>query len=69
LREHHDEFVARDAQVLAIAPSGPGNSVGKYIDKTGAFPFPLLTDAKHKPSIDTTSSRRSPRSVNGRHCS
>ena len=48
MREHHDEFVARDAQVLAIAPSGPGNSIGKYIDKKGAFPFPLLADAKHK---------------------
>ena len=48
MREHHDEFVARHAQVLAIAPPGPGNNVGKYIDKKGEFPFPLLTDAKHK---------------------
>jgi peroxiredoxin len=48
LREHHAEFTSRGAQVLAIAPGGPGNSVGKYIDKKGDFPFPLLTDAKHK---------------------
>ena len=34
--------------MLAIAPSGPGNSVSKYLDKKGDFPFPLLTDAKHK---------------------
>ena len=48
MREHHDEFVDRGAQVLAIAPGGPGNSVPKYLDKKGDFPFPLLTDAKHK---------------------
>ncbi|TML14989.1 MAG: peroxiredoxin family protein [Actinobacteria bacterium] len=48
MREHHDEFVARDAQILAIAPGGVGNSVSKYIDKAGEFPFPLLTDARHK---------------------
>jgi peroxiredoxin len=48
LREHHDEFVARDAQVLAIAPGGLGNSVDKYVGKAGAFPFPMLVDAKHK---------------------
>ena len=48
MREHHDEFVARDTQILAIAPNGVGNDVGKYIDKKGSFPFPMLTDHKHK---------------------
>jgi peroxiredoxin len=48
LREHHDEFVARDAQVVAIAPGGMGNNVDKYTEKAGGFPFPLLADAKHK---------------------
>ena len=48
MREHHDEFVAHDAQVLAIAPGGVGNSVSKYIHKAGEFPFPLLTDGRHK---------------------
>jgi peroxiredoxin len=52
LREHHDEFVARGVQVLAIAPGGIGNNVGNYIEKKGEFPFPLLTDAKHK-TFDT----------------
>jgi peroxiredoxin len=47
LREHHDEFVRRDAQVLAIAPSGFGNDPGKFLGKHGEFPFPLLIDADH----------------------
>ena len=47
MREHHDEFVARDAQVLAIAPGGLGNNVDKYVGKAGTFPFPMLVDAKH----------------------
>jgi len=33
---------------VAIAPGGLGNNVDKYIEKTGGFPFPMLTDAKHK---------------------
>ena len=33
---------------MAIAPGGLGNNVDKYIEKTGGFPFPMLTDAKHK---------------------
>ena len=33
--------------MLAIAPGGLGNNVDKYVDKAGAFPFPLV-DAKHK---------------------
>ena len=48
MREHHDEFVTRDAQVLAIAPGGLGNNVDKYVGKAGAFPFPMLVDAKHE---------------------
>jgi peroxiredoxin len=48
LREHHDEFVDRGAQVLAIAPGGAGNNVPKFLDKKGDVPFPLLIDAKHK---------------------
>jgi peroxiredoxin len=48
LREHHDEYVARGAQVLTVAPGGPGNNIDKFIDKKGDFPFPLLKDAKHE---------------------
>jgi peroxiredoxin len=48
LREHHEEFVTRGVQVLAIAPGGPGNNIDKYIGKAGEFPFPMLKDAKHE---------------------
>jgi peroxiredoxin len=49
LRDHHQQFVERGAVLLTIAPGGPGNSVDKYLDgKGGAFPFAVMSDAKHK---------------------
>ena len=51
--------LSRDAQILAIAPYGPGNSVDKYIGKNGAFPFPLFMTRSTRYSTTTTLSRRS----------
>ncbi len=48
MREHHDEFAKRDTAVIALAPSGMGNDVDKYLKSKGPVPFALVTDPKHK---------------------
>lgn len=48
MRDSHEAFTERGAVVLAIAPSGPGNNVGKYVDGKGGFPFSIMSDPKHK---------------------
>lgn len=47
MRDHIDEFAARDARVVALAPPRMGDP-GTYVAKHGEFPFPLLHDRSHE---------------------
>ena len=48
MRDSHDEFSKRDTVVVALAPSGLGNDVDKYLKSKGPVPFSLVSDPKHK---------------------
>jgi len=46
LRQHYDEFRARGAEIVAIAPDGP-RSLARYWEQHG-MPFPGVPDPDHR---------------------
>lgn len=46
MRQHYDEFRARGAEIVAVAPDGP-RTVSRYW-QAHALPFPIVSDPEHR---------------------